>query len=76
MISNCQVCDSENLIFADTGANGGYGPELLPGTGAFKPARFRIVVCEKCGFVHFFVIPEDLDKVKKSRRFRSINELR
>jgi len=52
------VCPSRNrgnLFETWTGANGGYGPRLLPGLGRFmQAASITIVVCEDCGFMQFF----------------------
>ncbi|HBN96718.1 MAG TPA: hypothetical protein DDZ66_10495 [Firmicutes bacterium] len=72
MIKECQACGQNNLLEAETSSRGGYGPDLLPGTGSFRPARFRVVVCAMCGFVHWFVKEEDLDKVRNSRHFRPV----
>ena len=70
MIKECQACGQTHLLAATTASNGGYGPNLLPGTGSWRPARFDVVVCGKCGYVHWFVQKEDLDKVKRSKHFR------
>ena len=70
MITKCQACGKENLLVADVSAVGGYGPNLLPGTGIFDPARFAIFVCPDCGFVHWYVRSQDIEKVKKSRKFK------
>jgi predicted nucleic-acid-binding Zn-ribbon protein len=72
MIKECQACGHSDLLEAETASSGGYGPALLPGTGSFRPAKFRIVVCAACGFVHWFVKNEDLDKVRNSKHFRSL----
>lgn len=72
MITKCQACGGNDLMEAETSSRGGYGPALLPGTGSFKSAKFRVVVCTTCGFVHWFVKPEDLHKIKKSRYFWSV----
>ncbi|HBG01417.1 MAG TPA: hypothetical protein DDW87_07590 [Firmicutes bacterium] len=69
MIEECQACGSRDLLETETSSKGGYGPALLPGTGSFGAAKFRIVVCAQCGFVHWFVKRGDLDKVRKSKRF-------
>ncbi|HHY10521.1 MAG TPA: hypothetical protein GX528_08150 [Firmicutes bacterium] len=72
MKKECQHCGSGDLCFTDTAANGGYGPSFLPGTGFLKPAKFRIIVCEQCGFTRWFVVPGDLGKVKNSKHFRRL----
>lgn len=71
MITECQACGHHDLLEAETSSSGSYGPDLLPGTGSFRPAKFLVIVCTKCGFVHWFVRKEDLDKVRNSRHFRS-----
>lgn len=65
------MCSSSSLLTAETSSAGGYGPNLLPGTGSFVPAKFNVVVCTNCGFVHWFVRAQDIEKVKKSKKFKS-----
>jgi predicted nucleic-acid-binding Zn-ribbon protein len=72
MITKCQACGKDDLLAADVESSGGYGPNLLPGTGIFSPAHFIIVVCSDCGFVHWYVRSQDIEKVKKSRSFKRI----
>jgi hypothetical protein len=72
MVNKCLICSSSSLLCAETGSSGGYGPILLPGTGSFKPAKFNVVVCSNCGFVHWFVRSQDIDKVRKSRKFKPL----
>lgn len=70
MISKCQSCGKEKLLVADVSAAGAYGPNLLPGTGLFVSAKFNIVICSNCGFVHWYVRSQDIEKVKKSKKFK------
>lgn len=70
MISRCQACGKEKLLVATVNSGGGYSPCFLPGTGYFRPAKFNVVVCSDCGFVHWCVRLEDLEKVKKSDKFK------
>lgn len=72
MMEKCQACGQSDLLATKTSAKGGYGPDLLPGTGIFKGANFQVVVCTECGFVHFYVHPDDLHKVKSSKHFRPL----
>ena len=72
MITKCQACGKDDLLAANVDSRGGYGPELLPGIGIFYRAYFTIVVCSECGFVHWFVRSEDLERVKKSKNFTRI----
>lgn len=71
MLEKCQVCGQSDLLEAQTASQGGYGPYLLPGTGTFKPAKFQVIVCAKCGFIHWFVQQDDLGKVRNSKHFHT-----
>lgn len=68
----CLNCSNNVFYESIVGSKGGYGPDLLPGTGIFTPAKFKIMICSKCGFTHWFVGNSDLEKVKKSKKFRKI----
>ena len=70
MVNKCLICESDSLLTAEAGSYGAYGPILLPGTGTFRPAKFNVVVCTNCGYVHWFVRYQDIEKVKKSRKFK------
>jgi len=62
-------------VFPDSGrtlAVGRYGPNLLPGTGFFNSVKFSIVVCSDCRFVHWYVRSQDIEKVKKSGKFKKV----
>lgn len=72
MITKCLACGKDDLLAANVASRGGYGPELLPGTGFIFSAYFTIVVCSDCGFVHWYVRSQDIEKVKKSRSFKRI----
>ena len=50
---------------------GGYGPDLLPGTGftIFNHAEFSIKICSKCNFVHWFINNSDMLLIEKSKKF-------
>ena len=61
---SCRNCGSTELFSRDVNAKGGYGPDLLP-LGFFSAVKFHIRVCADCGFVDWFVPPEQLSKVRK-----------
>ena len=73
MIHKCTLCSSSSLLSAEIGSSGGYGPILLPDTGIFKPAKFNLVVCTNCGFAHWCVRKQDIEKVKNSRKFKPLS---
>jgi hypothetical protein len=73
MVNKCLICSSDSLLSAEAGSSGGYGPMLLPGTGPFLPAKFNVVVCTNCGFVHWFVRSQDIEKVKNSKKFKPLS---
>ena len=60
----CRNCGGTELFYKEVGANGGYGPTLLP-LGLFSLAKFRIQVCGDCGLVEWFVPTGYLAKVKE-----------
>ena len=69
-MKKCTECGSSEIYSTEVQSGGGNAPYLLPGTGIFIPAKFKIYVCGNCGFVKWFVRPEDLEKVKKSKKFK------
>lgn len=76
-MKNCTECKSSEIYVAETISGGGHGPHLLPGTSWFvaKMAKFNVFVCGNCGFVKFFVKPQDLEKVKNSKSFKLVSSL-
>ena len=51
----CPHCGSRNLFKTITGANGGYGPALLPRLGKwFQAPQITVVVCGDCGLMRLF----------------------
>jgi hypothetical protein len=69
MKTKCDDCGSNRLVECETGSRGGYGPDLLPGTGLFSHAKFTIQVCTQCGRVYWWVSADDLTKVAQSSNF-------
>ncbi|OGU58012.1 MAG: hypothetical protein A2X64_00305 [Ignavibacteria bacterium GWF2_33_9] len=70
MVQKCLNCGNNDIRVAEVSSTGSYGPDLLPGTGIFRHAKFQVGVCTTCGYTHFFVLSEDIEKVKKSKKFR------
>jgi len=69
----CSICQAEELYEAEVGSQGGQGPDLLPGTGIFTHAKFTLMVCGKCGHVHWFVRGKNLQKVVDSDYFARVS---
>lgn len=68
MKEKCDDC-KQDLMHAEIPSRGGYGPDLLPGTGILSHASFTIQVCVHCGRTYWWVKGNDLEMVKKSRKF-------
>lgn len=74
MIDKCLQCGHTEFYVAETLP--GYQALLLPGAGVGTwkiSSRFKVCVCDRCGYVHFFVPPQHMDKVRKSKKFKKIN---
>jgi hypothetical protein len=71
MVEKCILCGSNDLRIAETWSYGSQGPDLLPGTGFLSHAKFEIGVCVSCGYVHWFVRNDDIEKIKSSKKFKS-----
>lgn len=66
----CPECDGSEFYSREVSATGGYGPDLLPGTGGFfHRGKFRICVCGRCGYVRWFVAARFLDDIKEKGVF-------
>jgi predicted nucleic-acid-binding Zn-ribbon protein len=73
-VTACPSCGHENLYHARSGANGGYGPALLPGLGTFlEPAQFDIVVCADCGLTRFFAAESERAEVQASEHWSRVS---
>jgi hypothetical protein len=61
----CPACGERTLFVSEPqGANGGYGPELLPGLGGWlSRAKMRIVLCKSCGLMRLFGDQAALDRL-------------
>ena len=71
-LKECMSCKNKEFYISIVNSCGGYGPYLLPGTNRFfelGAAKFKIQVCTRCGFVHWYVAGGGLDKIKKSTKF-------
>ena len=64
-IKRCPECDGSKLMTrGNISGRGGYGPDLLPGTGGvFSPPKLRAVVCKDCGYLRYFVGKDTLKQV-------------
>ncbi len=63
----CVACGERAVHTTITGANGGYGPTLLPRLGRmFQPAKFEVCVCSDCGHTLFFAAPEARKKLAQN----------
>jgi predicted nucleic-acid-binding Zn-ribbon protein len=68
----CPECAGTKLFSRDVASGGRYGPQLLPGLGAFMQfAKFRVVVCADCGLTRFFAEPSARRKLATSDGWRS-----
>lgn len=63
----CPECRGTDLYSrGGVATNGGYGPDLLPGTsGVFSTGKMRAVVCTDCGLIRFYASAETLKKIGK-----------
>lgn len=69
----CGECGGTEAYVTRTGANGGYGPALLPGVSKwFRPAKFDVRVCAGCGPVSFHVDQEQRQRMRDSGRWTKI----
>ncbi len=64
-VKDCPNCGGTDLRITIADATGGDGPDLLPRVGGFfRRAEFAVVVCCSCGLTRFFVLQEEIEKVK------------
>lgn len=70
----CPECGGRNLHESKpTAANGGYGPEFLPGLGKFfSGPKVTIVLCEECGLMRFFAEKEALSNLRDSAKWKKL----
>lgn len=71
MVSKCVVCGNIDIRTTEISAIDSHGQDMLPGTGFFRHAKFEIGVCASCGYTHWFVRDQDIEKVKNSKKFKS-----
>ncbi|UCD51673.1 MAG: hypothetical protein JSW27_03395 [Phycisphaerales bacterium] len=69
----CPECDGVEFYSREVSAKGGYGPDLLPGTGWFFSAKFRLCICARCGYVKWFVPERFLDDIKTRGKFQKMS---
>lgn len=69
----CPHCGSTHMLFKEVRSAGVGGPDLLPGVCAFlQNAKFHIYVCHDCGYVQWFVAPQNLAEVRQ--KFEAISD--
>jgi predicted nucleic-acid-binding Zn-ribbon protein len=70
----CQHCGSTSLYESEaTNAQGGYGFDLLPGlSGFFQGAKFRVMVCSKCGAIQLFADEKSRAKLAQSDKWKRV----
>ncbi len=73
MTKECDSCGGTDFLGTELNSVGNGGPDLLPGTGFFGHAKFTLRICAQCGKVHWWVLGDDLEKVKKSSNFKQLN---
>ncbi|BBO32128.1 hypothetical protein [Lacipirellula parvula] len=62
--TQCSHCNGTALYTTKIGANGGYGPFLLPKLGQlFSYAKFDAVLCADCGHYQLFADSETRERV-------------
>jgi hypothetical protein len=67
----CPECGGHQLYETQTGARGGYGPNLLPGLGRFLTgAKMNVVLCETCGLFRLYADGRGLEKLQSSPKWR------
>ena len=71
---NCPECDGVNLYSqTDISVRGGYGPDLLPGAGAFfSSAKATAIVCADCGFIRYFASQDARRKISGSDKWKRV----
>ena len=74
MQTECDNCGSTDFVETnEVGSTGVGGPDFLPGTGLLDHARFTLQICAQCGKVYWWVLGDDLRKVKKSPNFKRVD---
>ena len=69
----CPKCGSSNLFRFD-GSAGAYGAgnNIPAGATIFSAVPVNRYVCMRCGYAEEWVDPEDLEKLKTSRKARGV----
>ena len=68
----CPKCGSGEIVRID-GYAGAYGSgnNIMTGRTIFSAVNVNRYVCLNCGFTEEWIDPEDLDKVRKSKRTKT-----
>jgi hypothetical protein len=70
----CSECGSDEFYVREVDAVGGYGPDLLPGTGGvFHHGKFQMRVCGRCGHIRWFVPDRFLDDIRERGKFQKLD---
>ena len=72
--TNCPECGSANQHFrGNIDAMGGYGPNLLPGTGGlFRMPKLHAIVCKECGFIRYFASEKTLERISSEHGWEKL----
>lgn len=66
-VNECTACGGKDIYVRKVNANGGYGPFLLRGLGAFfRPAKMNIYICASCGHMEYYADREAVGRLKGS----------
>ena len=70
----CPECGSTDLLQrGGISFMGGYGPNLLPGTGKWiSGPRVSAVACKGCGLLRYYAEPETLAGITTGRGWRAL----
>ena len=73
--SPCPNCGGRNLFESKAlAAGGGYAPDQLPGLGTWWcAAQITVVLCQDCGFMRSFAVPEATAKLAQSPKWKRLS---
>jgi DNA-directed RNA polymerase subunit RPC12/RpoP len=66
----CPECGGREIYVSVIGSGGGYAPDMLPGAHPWwKGGKMEVYVCGSCGLYQYFVPPEHLENIGRSKKF-------